>query len=145
MALSDIQILQNLRKNQAIKNANKQALDKSRVIVNTQAKPFFDNAPKPSDFLLKKQEKRIVNNATFDETPKQIFEQNIPFSQPRSAKQIVEANLGKDFFKSNKSLAVATVGKEGTGKVKGSQSDLQKNPVLAISNAFSSLFGGLFK
>ena len=133
---TDIEILKRLRAEQSVKNINKQALEKARVVVNTQAKPFFDNAPKPSDFLLK--EKRIVNNATFDERPRTIIEQNIPFSQPRSAREIVEANLGKDFFKTNKGLAVASTTQKDVSK--GTRTKV--NPIEQI---FNNIFGGLFK
>ena len=130
--------LRNAKKNASVQNAKKQALTSSRTFVNEPAKQFFDNAPKPSDVLLQKREARIINNATFDERPKNIIENNIPFSKPRSAKEIVEANLGSGFFerggKSNAKIGVSSENK--VTKVRA------ENPISEIIN---NIFGGLFK
>jgi hypothetical protein len=145
MALSDIDILKALRANKSvqvgsstIKGQNQDALKKARVVVNTDIKRGFDTAPKPSDFLLRKRENRIVNNATFDERPREIIEQNIPFSKPRSAQEIIEANLGKDFFTKGKSTAA---GQASTKKVKATNPSLQ----LGFFNNFFDALGGIFK
>jgi hypothetical protein len=154
MSFNDINFLKALRENKTvqlggatIKQQNAKTLESARVTVNQPAKEFFDEAPKPSDFLLKKKEPRIINQVTFDERPTKIFEQNIPFSKPRSPQEIIEANLGSGFFerggKSNPKIGIASG--EGQGKVKGSRTDLQKDPLMAVSNALNSLIGGLFK
>jgi hypothetical protein len=128
--------LRNAKKNASVQNAKKESLSSARTFVNKPAKQFFDNAPKPSDILLRKTEPRIINNATFDERPKGIVEQNIPFSKPRSAQQIIEANLGKDFFKVNKQIAVEKTQKLDKKQVRSNS---------PLSELFNNIFGGFFK